>query len=123
MVGRELSEPDAAFEMGMVWGPVTELLSHLSLEEFILIFITVLSLWYGTIAALKVITGATKPGGEDADLEDGTVAAVATAVHDDVEKSTRCAVQDTPPPPYMPHRALLCAPRSRRATPSLCAAR
>jgi len=82
----EESDSGRPFEMMDLFTPVSDLISHLLLEEFIMLVLTVLPLGMGIIAALHVMTGVTK-GPLDAG-DSGDLGELGEAVHRDVENST-----------------------------------
>lgn len=77
------------FEMVEVLAPIVELFSHLNLEEFVMVVLTMWPLWHGMIATLRMLTGANPQTseGEDNDAGHG-LDAVSASMHADVERST-----------------------------------
>ena len=88
----ELDAPaNEQFEMSEMFVPVVTALSHLNLEESVMVCFALWPLSLGLMATLRVLTGATKHAAFDAaiDAEAGAgVAAVAASMHLDLKKST-----------------------------------
>jgi hypothetical protein len=88
-VAAAVPEANNTFEMAQVFKPMVILLSHLGVEEFIMLLCFVVPAFLGLSATLRVLTGVTKSGLDaQADLESGELGAVAGIVHKDVEEST-----------------------------------
>ena len=74
------------FEMADAWSPISDMLSHLLFEEFIMLLCAIFPICLGFVASLQVLTGQQRSG-LDAEHA-GDLGELGASLHHDVEEST-----------------------------------